>query len=316
MATPEGAIQVTRELVILRALGLGDFLTAVPAYRALRRAYPEHRLVLAAPGSLAALTPLTAAIDEVLPTPGLAPLCWRRPPPAVAVNLHGRGPRSHELLAALAPRSSVGFRSAGWDGPAWRDDEHETDRWCRLLIHHGIAADPTDLLLPAPAAPGPAPGAVVIHPGAAYGCRRWPADRFAAVVRALAASGHRIVVTGNRAERGIAERVGADLGPRAILAGTTDHGELATLIAHASLVICGDTGVGHLATAFGTPSVLLFGPTPPAWWGPRTGGPHQVLWHADRVLGDRWSDTPDPALLAITPDEVLAAARTQLSGAA
>ena len=292
-------------ILVLRALGLGDFLTGVPAYRALRRALPDQRLVLAAPEQWSALAALTGAIDEVLPTPGLTPLRWDRPPPDVAVNLHGRGPRSHRLLDALGPRRRIGFREAGWDGPEWTDAEHETDRWSRMLAWHGVVADPTDLLLPPPAEPSPAPGAVVIHPGAAYGCRRWPAERFAAVAERLARAGHRVVVTGSDAERPIAVQVGGDWGT--VLAGRTDPGTLAALVAHASLVVSGDTGVGHLATAFGTPSVLLFGPTPPAWWGPRTGGPHQVLWHRDLVLGDKWAHQPDPALLAITVEEVLAA---------
>ena len=63
-----------RRLLILRALGLGDFLTGVPAYRALRAAYPEHQIVLAAPGSLASLAALTGAVDRVLPTGELRPM--------------------------------------------------------------------------------------------------------------------------------------------------------------------------------------------------------------------------------------------------
>jgi ADP-heptose:LPS heptosyltransferase len=298
------------ELLILRALGLGDFLAAVPGYRALRRAYPEHRVVLAAPGTLAPLAELTGAIDEVLDTPGLEPLRWDRPPPDIAVNLHGRGPESHRVLAALGAASRIGFRSPGWDGPEWREDEHEVDRWCRLLADHGLPADPTALLLPAPDEPPPLRRAVVVHPGAAYGSRRWPAHRYARVVAELAADGHRVVVTGGPAERELAHQVA---GSAAVVAGATSLRQLAALVADARLVICGDTGVGHLATAFGTPSVLLFGPTPPSWWGPRTGGPHRVLWHPELPPGDRWADTPGPALLGITPDEVLAAARQRVA---
>ena len=77
----------TSTVLILRALGLGDLLTAVPALRGLRAGYPDHRLVLAAPAPLAELAPLTRAVDELLPTAELGALAG--PSPAVAVNLHG-----------------------------------------------------------------------------------------------------------------------------------------------------------------------------------------------------------------------------------
>src|SRR5690242_5483158 len=98
------------QALVLRALGLGDLLTAVPALRGLRTALPSHRLILAAPAALEPLVRLVGAIDELLPANGLEPLSWQRDPPEVAVNLHGKGSQSHRVLQALGPRRLVGFR--------------------------------------------------------------------------------------------------------------------------------------------------------------------------------------------------------------
>jgi ADP-heptose:LPS heptosyltransferase len=64
--------------------------------------------------------------------------------------------------------------------------------------------------------------------------------------------------------------------------------------------------VAHLATAYGRRSVILFGPASPRIWGPPPNGRHVALWHG---VGERETliDAPDPALLAITAAEVLAA---------
>ncbi|MFC4000854.1 glycosyltransferase family 9 protein [Prauserella oleivorans] len=294
----------------LRALGLGDLLTAVPALRALRAARPDDRLVLAAPEALRPLVDTIDAVDELLPTEGLGRLDWRGERPALAVNLHGSGPESITDLLATDPAELVTHRHPGHPdvpGPPWREDEHEVDRWCVLLEQAGIPADPADLALPPPAVPSPAPGAVVIHPGAAYPARRWPAERFASVARDL--SPHRVVITGSAAEEELAHEVAraAGLDDDAVLAGRTGLDELAAVVAGAELVICGDTGVGHLATALHTPSVLLFGPTPPSRWGPPLGrGSHVVLWAGH--TGDPFGDKPDPGLLELTEDQVLLAA--------
>jgi ADP-heptose:LPS heptosyltransferase/uncharacterized protein YjbJ (UPF0337 family) len=309
---------VSRPLLLAyRALGLGDLLTGVPALRALRDAFPEHRIVLAGPAVLAPLAELSGAVDEVLDT---APLAVPALSAAdLAVNLHGRGPQSHRAVLAAAPRRMIAFASPAvpWQGPAWRAGEHEVARWCRLLEESGVAADPDRLELPAPAGPG-APGATVVHPGAASPARRWPPERWAAVARAERDAGRRVLVTGSAAERPLAERVAraAGLDPDDVLAGRTSVVELAAIVASAGRVLCGDTGVGHLATAFGVPSVLLFGPTPPGEWGPPAGRDRHVVLHRGGSRGDPHGGEPDPALLEITVADVLAVTRDRFPAGA
>lgn len=307
MSAPDG-----RPLLIaLRALGLGDLLTALPALRALAEAFPGHRRVLAAPSAQAPLAVLSGAVHEVVDAAPLAPLPARLRRPDVAVNLHGRGPESHRVLAAVEPARMIAFASAeaGAGGPPWRADEHEVHRWCRLLAESGVPADPERLgLRPPPGAERLPTGATVIHPGAADPARRWPAERFAAVARHEARRGRRVVVTGDGADRPDARRVAglAGLDRGAVLAGRTDLAGLAAVVAAAGRVVCGDTGIAHLATALGTPSVVLFGPVSPAHWGPPAGRPrHRALW-AGRA-GDPHGATVDPGLLEIGVADVIAA---------
>ena len=84
----------------------------------------------------------------------------------------------------------------------------------------------------------------------------------------------------------------------------------AALVADAALVVTADTGAAHLASAYRIPSVVIFGPAPPEEWGPPESGPHLVLTHAELRVGDTFGAEPDPALLAVSVDEVLAAIAT------
>ena len=306
------AVNRRSRLVALRPLGLGDFLTGVPAYRALADAFPDHERILAAPESLAPLAELEGSFHRVVATMPLVPLLPELQGTDLAVDLHGRGPESHRLLLAASPRRIIAFRNEeideSADMPDWREDEHEVDRWCRLLAENGIPVDETDLRLDAPQPGSPiSGGATVIHPGAASGARRWPFERFAAVARAELERGRRVIVTGSAAEVPVAVEVvrRSGLPASALHAGRTDLLELARLVASAARVVCGDTGVAHLATAFAVPSVVLFGPVSPALWGPPENGRHLVLWAGE--VGDPHASEPHPGLLAIQVEDVLAA---------
>ncbi|MFI6208454.1 glycosyltransferase family 9 protein [Streptomyces sp. NPDC051041] len=301
-------------VLVLRALGLGDLLAGVPALRALRRGFPDHEIVLAAPAALAPVAAAAGAADRLLPAsaPGRAVparLDWSGPPPDVAVDLHGNGPPSHRLLTRLRPRRLFAFAHPGTpevDGPPWYAQEHERDRWCRLLRAYGVDADPADLLLPRPPGPSPAPGAVVLHPGAGAPSRRWPVERYAAVADALRAGGHRVVVTGGPDEDDLVARLAelAGLPGPDVFGGGLPYDRLSALVAGARAVVSGDTGIAHLAVAHAAPSVTLFGPVPPSRWGPPADPRHRALWHPGPD-GDPHGRRPDPALLRITPDDVL-----------
>jgi ADP-heptose:LPS heptosyltransferase len=299
-------------VVTLRPLGLGDLLTAVPALRAIRRAFPRARHLLAAPAPLADLALLTGAVDEVVDTQPLRPLSRALRGADVLVNLHGRGPQSHQVALAAAPQRLIAFAHADVpatrDMPVWRAREHERVRWCRMLIENGIPADAADLRVRPPAvAPPPAAGAAtIVHPGAASAARRWPPERFATLARAERRHGRRVLITGGTGERPLAERVAALAGVpgRDVLAGRTTLLELAATVAAAGRVISGDTGVAPLATAFGTPSLTLFGPVPPGEWGPPRGDArHRQLWGGRR--GDPHGTRLDPGLAAISTDAAL-----------
>jgi ADP-heptose:LPS heptosyltransferase len=296
---------------VLRASGLGDLLTAVPAIRGLGRAFPDHRLTLATPRALVPVARLIGPIDAVIPHTGLARLTTEVVPD-VAVNLHGCGPQSHHVLLGTGPRRLFAFANPMVEqtarGPQWCDEEHDVERWCRMLAGFGVRADPDDLDLPPPAASpaGRAP-VTIVHPGAGSAARRWPGSRWAEVVRHLASAGRRVVITGAGAEAPRAAAIARLSGvhPR-VLAGATTVEGLVALVAHAERVVSPDTGVAHLATAFGVPSVVLFGPVPPSEWGPppeRTR--HVALWAGRR--GDPAGTVVDPGLLAISVGDVTGA---------
>jgi hypothetical protein len=234
--------------------------------------------------------------------------------PDVAVDLHGNGPASSELLAARRPRRLVAFA----EGTAqWSDEEYEPHRWCRLVeaaFGWGAPKYPSVFgALPIPDVAMPA-GQTVLHCSANAPAREWPPQRFTELASRLRVAGHRVVVTAPAVHAERAAAIATASGSR--YAADLSLDQLLALVARARLVVCGDTGVGHAATNYGTPSVLLFGPVSPALWGPPPGlDRHQVLWHGDGH-GDPHGTQLDPALARIGVDEVEAAAERALAAAA
>jgi len=150
----------------------------------------------------------------------------------------------------------------------------------------------------------------ILNPGAGWGAKRWPAERYGQVAKELAKDGlsslvnygpgeEQLVVAVESASEGAARRVSCSVS------------ELITLTRHARLFIGGDTGPMHMAAAMKIPVVAIFGPTNPARNGPF--GTKSVVLRSSISITDhtRHSD-PEQGLLEITSDAVVAAARKLL----
>jgi ADP-heptose:LPS heptosyltransferase len=307
-------VSAPRSIGVFRALQLGDLLCAVPALRALKRAWPAARVTLIGltwARELAARFP--TYVDEFVEFPGFPGLPERRCEPSevldflremqarkldLALQLHGSGEVSNPLVALFGARRTAGFFREGHYCPdpatylAWRDEEPEVERGVRLVTALGAA--PCGLELEAPVLPAdredlaslaahgrlPRGAYVCVHPGAQLASRRWYPERFAVVADALAARGLAVVVTGTAGEAPLARRVMERmLAPAVDLVGRTTLGALTALIDGARLVVANDTGVRHVAAARGTPCVAVACGSDVRRWPARES--NQRLLHAD-----------------------------------
>jgi len=145
----------------------------------------------------------------------------------------------------------------------------------------------------------------ILNPGAGWGAKQWPTERYAEVARALSFQGLRSVVNHGPTELALANEV-AELSAGAAVPISCSIGELIALTRRARLFVGGDTGPMHLAAALRVPVVALFGPTNPKRNGPFA-TPAVVLGGVDSTKPYRHTNEVHEGLLSITVAEVLKA---------
>lgn len=151
----------------------------------------------------------------------------------------------------------------------------------------------------------------VLNPGAGWGAKRWPAQRYGSVAKALAEDGVRAVINYGPGEEELA-REAAAASEGAATPMTCSLTELIALTRRAKLFVGGDTGPMHLAAALRVPVVAIFGPTDPARNGPY--GTHSiVLRNPESPTTHARRPQPDEAMLEISADMVVEAARHLLN---
>ena len=335
---------MTGTVLVARLDNLGDVLLAGPAVRAVA-AHAAEVVMLTGPRGRAAAE-LLPGVDRVIEW--CAP--WIDPEPDPVTSAH-----VDRLLAAVraeAPDAALLLTSfhqsplplalllrlagVGWIGAISEDYPGSL-----LDLRHRVAGDPPEALralglahaagYPLPAGDdgrlavrGPLPdvehltggsGYVVVHPSASAPAREWPARHWVQAVAALAAAGHRVLVTGGPAERRrtaqVAGHTGVDLG------GCTDLRTLAAVLAGACVLVAANTGPAHLAAAVGTPVVSLFAPVvPAARWAPY-GVPTVLLGDQDAPCRDsraRHCPVPGhPCLTGVSAGQVVEAVGSLLA---
>jgi len=154
--------------------------------------------------------------------------------------------------------------------------------------------------------------AVLINPGAGWGAKRWPVERYAAVAQGLVDRGMRVLVNAGPGEEMLAETMVRGAGG-AVIPVACNVEQLIALTRRVGLAIAGDTGPLHLACALGRPVVGIYGPTDPSRNGP-FGTRFKVLRSPESRRDHTRNATPEAGLLTILPEDVLQAADELLAG--
>lgn len=304
--------QNIRRILIFRALYLGDLLCAVPAWRALRRAFPQASItLLGLSWAKEFASRFHHYLDAFIEFPGYPGLpeqtCSINDVPDfmryvqsqkfdLALQMHGNGTITNPLLTLLGATKSAGFFRPDAYCPdktlflAYPEDEPEVWRHLKLVQRLGIPLCGDELEFPiydsdletANQLPEyeriKSEEFACLHPGARSVERRWSAERFAAVADELADLGLKIILTGTQTERSLCEEVQNFMREPSInLAGRTSLGCLAAVLKNARLLISNDTGVSHLAAALRVPSVIIAGFDTPRW-APSNTVMHRVVY--------------------------------------
>ena len=284
-------------LVVLSPNWLGDAVMALPAIADLRRRFATAHLAVAARASVAPMFEMAPGVDAVVT------LRWKgRVFDRAGLHADAGALRDQRFDAAvLLPNSLASawlVRQAGvrdrWGYaadyrspllaravPRPRGSRHQALYYQHLTQSLGAPPGPLEPVLTAAAGDiaaarelliargwdGVRP-LVALAPGAAYGhAKRWPPERYAALVSTLvSAHGATCVLVGApvdaSATRQVQELAAPGVRAQVIdVAGATTLRTLAGVLAQAAACVSNDSGAMHLAAALGVRVVALFGPT-------------------------------------------------------
>ena len=228
-------------MLVLRPGALGDTLLAVPALRALRRAYSP--LTLAAHRGAARLLESVGEVDRGASFDD----------PSVAWVFTTTCPVAEDIVAWM----SAPVVSARIHAPSKPTDVQHCARYL-LQTLRPLGIDLSFDEHPLEVKPIVS-NEVLIHPGSGSRAKNWPPTQFSEVIRALKVP-VRIIV----GEADYEAAAGID----GVRLEQPSLEELAARLAGCRAYLGNDSGVSHLAGLCGAPTFALFGPSDPRVWAP------------------------------------------------
>ena len=153
------------------------------------------------------------------------------------------------LPAELERKTAQAFFRLG-QGGTFRPPRLDVDaeNQARLLAERGLKAGAFAALMP----------------GAEFGpAKRWPAESYAGLARALMAKGFGVALLGSANDAAVTRDIAAAAPGAVDLAGKTRLEDAIDLVAAANLAVSNDSGLMHIAAAVGTPVVAVYGSTSP-----------------------------------------------------
>ena len=272
-------------VLVVRPGGIGDAALLLPTLRALRAAAPGSAVDVLCESRNAPVFELSGLADRILrddAAPFAALRALRRGGYAAVLDTE----QFHRFSAVLAAWTRAPLRVGFNVAPArlglythtvpYDLQGPEDAQFGRILAAAlgvpAVGLPPRSGTIPPDRIPPPPEGLperfVAIHPGGSVPCKRWGAERYAALASALRErAGLPCVLVGAEADRPAAARIAREAGA-VDLCGRLDLAGTAAVLARAETLVGPDSGIAHLAVAAGARAVVLFGPGDPLKWGP------------------------------------------------
>lgn len=291
-----------KKILIIKPSALGDIVHTLPVLSALRKSYPDARILWLVRTEFAPLLRSHPYLNDViLFDRKFLGTAWKSPKALGALLKLIRRLRKEKFDLIVDLQGLFRTASLGWlsgckirFGPHSKREfshffytkaikqnstcAHAVDYYLRIAEAAGAVGGDVEFVLPTNTeadksirqllgrAVADGKNFAVLIPGSAHADKCWAAENFATLADRISERyGLSVITVGTQGETSIGDEIKAEANAPVInLGGKTDIPMLVELLRKAKLVVSNDTGPGQIAAALHVPLVMIFGRSNPA----------------------------------------------------